>query len=143
MKYVVDTQMPAANRPGTVNNLLFTQGQRNDRDMVVTRVDHSFSQKDVIYGRMLRQRVGEFVPNVVGYFNTQNRYDVDNYSLGWNHIFSPTTVLEVKWGWNNPNNPGCPTFTDGLTRQGILQSAKVSIFDMNALCDTRVTFTAL
>jgi hypothetical protein len=141
MKYVVEKLIPLPNRPGTVNNLLFTQGQRNDRDMFVARIDHTFSQKDVIYGRMLRQRVGEFIPNVSGTYNTQNRYDIDNYGIGWNHIFSPTTVLEVKFGWNNPNNPGCPTFTDGLTRQGILESARVGIFDMNALCDTRVSFT--
>jgi Carboxypeptidase regulatory-like domain/TonB-dependent Receptor Plug Domain len=141
MAFVVDKLMPLPNRPGTTNNLLATQGQSNDRDMIVARIDHTFSQKDVIFGRILDQRVGEQIPNVSGLYVSENRYDVKNYGLGWNHIFGPTTVLEVKYGYSNPNNPGCPSYTDGLTRQGILESARVSMFDMAALCDTRVTFT--
>ncbi|MGH9628119.1 MAG: TonB-dependent receptor domain-containing protein, partial [Bryobacteraceae bacterium] len=73
---------------------------------------------------------------------SEKRYDVRNYGAGWNHVFSPTTVLEVKYGFNNPDNPGCPSYTDGLTREGILNSAGVSIFDPQALCGTRPTFGA-
>jgi hypothetical protein len=142
MKTVVDSLMPLPNRvtSNNANNLLATQGQSNDRDNVVLRVDHSFSEKDVIFGRMLKQKVGENIPNVAGYYNSLNRYDVQNYGFGWNHIFGPATVLEVKYGYNNPNNPGCPAFNDGLTREGILKAASVSIFDPQALCDTRVSF---
>ena len=140
MRFVVDKLMPLPNRPGTANNLLATQGQSNDRDNIVARIDHTFSQKDVIYGRILEQRVGENIPNVSGLYNSLNRYDIRNYGLGWNHIFGPTTVLEVKYGFNNPDNPGCPSYSDGLTRQGILDSANVKVFDPQALCDTRVSF---
>jgi hypothetical protein len=141
MRFVVDKLMPLPNRSGTANNLLASRGQARDRDMLVGRMDHSLGQNDMLYFRVLEQQVGELIPNVVGYFENQNRYDVRNYSAGWNHIFSPTTVLEVKYGFSNPDNPGCPTFNDGLTRAGILDSAGVSIFDKDALCDTRVSFT--
>jgi hypothetical protein len=141
MKYVVDNLIPLPNRPGTANNLLAARGQSNDRDMVVLRLDHTFSQSDVIFGRMLQQRVGQLVPNVSGLYVSENRYDIQNYAAGWNHIFSPTTVLEVKYGFNYPDNPGCPAFSDGLTREGILNSANVSLFDLHALCDTRVSFS--
>jgi hypothetical protein len=141
MRYVVDKLMPLPNRPGTANNLLETRGRSNDRDMIVARIDHSFGQNDLVHFRLLEQRVGERVPNVVGYFVSENRYDVRNYGFGWNHIFSPSTVLEVKYGYNNPDNPGCPVYSDGLTREGILKSAGITLFDMSALCDTRVTFT--
>lgn len=143
MKYIVETQMPRANQPGFINNQLFTQGQQRNRDMFVARMDHTLTQKDTLYFRMLEQRVQEVLPATVGYYVTENRYDVSNYGAGWNHIFSPTMVLELKYGYNSPNNPGCPTFTDSLTRSGILKSANVSIFDANALCDTRVTFTPI
>ncbi len=109
MKYIVDTQMPLPNRPGTVNNRLLTTGAQRDRDMFVARVDHTFGQNDTVFFRMLEQRVSEFVPNVSGYYNTQNRYDVSNYGAGWNHVFSPTAVLEVKYGFSHPDNPGCPS----------------------------------
>ena len=140
MRFVVDKLMPLPNRPGAANNLLATQGQKNDRDTVVLRIDHAMGQKDMIFGRMLQQRVGQFIPNVSGLYDTSNRYDVQNWGAGWNHIFSPTTVLEVKYGFNYPDNPGCPSFRDGLTRQSILTSSGVSIFDPAALCDTRPTF---
>ncbi|MEX2264922.1 MAG: TonB-dependent receptor [Bryobacteraceae bacterium] len=142
MKFVVDKLIPLPNRAGTNNNLFQSEGQARDRDIFVARVDHTFSHKDMIFGRILEQRVGENTPNVSGLFANENRYDVRNYSGGWNHIFDPSTVLEVKYGFNNPDNPGCPAFNDGLTREGILQGAGVSIFDPQALCDTRPTFGA-
>lgn len=141
MKYIMDTQMPRANRPGFTNNQLYTRGQQLNRDMFVARIDHTLSQKDTLYFRMLEQRVQQVIPDSRGYYVTENRYDVSNYGAGWNHIFNPTTVLEIKYGFNRPDNPGCPSFTDGLKRQGILETAKVKIFDMNALCDTRVSFS--
>lgn len=142
MKFIVDKLIPLPNRPGTVNNLLAARGQSNDRDMVVLRADHTFGPNDTIWGRMLEQRVGQVIPNVSGLYVSQNRYDVRNYGGGWNHVFSPTTVLEVKYGFQNPDNPGCPTFTDGLTREAILTGAGVSMFDLQALCDTRPSFDA-
>jgi hypothetical protein len=87
--------------------------------------------------------VAENIPNVSGLYRSLNRYDVNNYGFGWNHIFGPATVLEVKYGFNNPDNPGCPSYNDGLTRAGILDKAGVTVFDKEALCDTRATFTAL
>jgi hypothetical protein len=141
MKQVVDLLMPRANRPGLNNNLLQTEGVSNDRDMFVVRVDHSFGPNDVIWGRMLRQKVGETTPAGSGLYVSENRYDVQNYGAGWNHIFGPATVLEARYGFNNPDNPGCPVFRNGLTRAGVLSAANVSLFDTAALCDTQVNFS--
>lgn len=140
MKSIVDALMPLPNRSGTSNNLLATDGQQRDRDMFVARVDHTFGQNDTVFFRMLEQHVGENIPNVSGLYNSLNRYDVRNYGAGWNHVFSPTAVLEVKYGYSRPDNPGCPAYKDGKTRGGLLSGAGVSIFDMAALCDTRATF---
>jgi hypothetical protein len=142
MKAVVDSLMPRANRPGLTNNFLQTEGVSNDRDMFVARVDHSFGQNDVIWGRMLRQKVGELTPGGSGLYVSENRYDVQNYGAGWNHIFGPSTVLEARYGFNNPDNPGCPVFRNGLTRAGVLSAANVTLYDTAALCDTQVNFSA-
>ena len=40
-----------------------------------------------------------------------SRFDVDNMMASWNHIFSPTTVLEVKFGRNVPTLPQPPVNT--------------------------------
>jgi hypothetical protein len=140
MSFVVDKLMPLPNRPGTTNNFLQTEGRKNDRDMVVLRVDHSFGQNDTIWGRMLRQKVGESIPSSSALYVSENRYDVQNYGAGWNHVFGPSSVLEVRYGFNNPDNPGCPQFRNGITRAGILEGAGVSLFDKAALCDTQVGF---
>lgn len=142
-KYILDQLMPLPNRPGLTNNFLQTQGEARDRDMMVLRFDHSFSQNDVIFARILRQRVGQLVPAGSALYVSQNRYDVDNYAGGWTHVFSPTTVLEVKYGYNNPNNPGCPVYGNGLTREGILSGSGVSLFDNNALCGTMPNFSPI
>ena len=140
MKYVSDKMHPLPNRPGTVNNYLATGGQQNNRDMFLARVDHTFGQNDTVFFRMLEQHVGQMTPDSRGYYFSENRYDVRNYGGGWNHVFSPTAVLEIKYGFSGPNNPGCPSYTDGLTRSGIQTTAKVSIFDLEALCETRVNY---
>ena len=143
MKFVTEQLMPLPNRSGLVNNFLQTEGRGNDRDTLVFRIDHSLGQKDTLFFRMLRQRVGEAIPAGSALYVSNNRYDVDNYGAGWNHIFSPSTVLEVKYGFNHPDNPGCPVFRNNLTRKGILDGAGVSIFDLQALCDTQVNFGPL
>ncbi len=140
MKFVTDKLLPMPNRPGLINNFLQGEGRSNNRDNLVMRVDHSLTANDIVYFRLLRQRVGEMIPAGSALYVSENRYDVDNYGAGWNHIFSPSTVLELKYGWNHPDNPGCPAFRNGLTRGGILSGAGVSIFDMDALCDTQVGF---
>jgi hypothetical protein len=140
MKLVAETLLPLPNRPGLTQNFLQTEGYRNDRDMVVLRFDHAMGEKDTFSFRMLEQRVGEFVPAGSAKYSTENRYDVGNYTGGWNHVFSPTTVLEVRYGYNHPDNPGCPTFREGITRRGVLEGAGISIFDLDALCGTLVNF---
>ncbi len=141
-RVLVDQLMPLPNRPGTTNNFLQTEGQQNNRDMFVLRMDHTLGTKDTIWGRMLRQSVTEIVPAGSALYVTTNEYDVQNYGAGWNHVFGPNTVLEARYGFNNPNNPGCPAFRNGITREGILNDAGISIFDKQALCGTLPNFSA-
>jgi len=138
--------MPLSNLTGqsrpnfqNINNFLQTEGQRNNRDMLVARGDHSFGAKDTVFFRMMRQRVGQIVPAASTLFVSENRYDVNNYGFGWNHIFSASTVLEVKYGFNNPDNPGCPVFRNGITRENFLTG--ITVFDKEALCGTLPNFS--
>lgn len=146
MRNIVNTLMPLTNTAGqtrpnfqNINNFLQTEGQSNDRDTLVIRADHSFGQKDTVFFRMMRQRVGQIVPSASALSVSQNRYDVDNYGIGWNHIFSASTVLEVKYGFNRPDNPGCPVFRNNITREGVLNG--ISVFDKEALCGTLPNFS--
>lgn len=142
MVFLTETYMPLPNRPGQTSNYVQTQSTANDRDMLVLRGDHTLGSKDNIFARFLRQRVGEQSPSA--YPNRYNglRMDSDNLGLGWNHIFSPTTVLEAKFGYNHPNNPQCDQYRNGMSRADALSKASVKLFDPDALCSVLPQFSA-
>lgn len=143
MAYMVDTYMPLPNRTGVVNNYVMSDPTANDRDMLVLRGDHTFGQKDTVFARYLRQRVGEQAPNVFSTVRYNGvRIDSDNYGVGWNHIITPTTVLEVRYGYNHPNNPGCDQYKIGGTRSEALSKANIKMFDPEALCSVIPQFAA-
>ena len=142
MKFLTDTYMPAVNRSGLTNNYLATNPTANDRDMLVLRGDHTLSEKDTIFARYLRQRVGETAPSAYPTRSNGVRIDSDNFGVGWNHIFNPTTVLEAKYGYNHPNNPTCDLYNNGISRADALGKANVKLFDTNALCSVLPAFTA-
>ncbi|QOY85742.1 TonB-dependent receptor [Paludibaculum fermentans] len=144
MLYLQDTYLPLPNVAGLqTNNYVMTDPTANNRDMLVLRGDHSLGSKDTFFARYMRQRVGENAPSnfsTVRYNGT--RIDSDNFGVGWNHVFGTTTVLEVKYGYNHPNNPGCDQFKNGLKRSDVLAKAGIKMFDSNALCDVMPNFSA-
>lgn len=144
MSYLTETYMPLPNRTGqlNLNNYLMTDPTANDRDMLVLRGDHTFGQKDTVFARYLRQRVGEQSPSPYPARFNGTRIDSDNYGIGWNHIFNATTVLEAKYGYNHPNNPGCDQYRDGVARADVLNKAGVKMFDPEALCGVIPSFAA-
>ncbi|HYP13201.1 MAG TPA: TonB-dependent receptor, partial [Bryobacteraceae bacterium] len=142
MQGLVNLLLPMPNREGATQNYVQTEGTTNDRDIMVIRGDHNFSAKDMIWGRYLRQRVGQGNPSAFpSYFNS-NRVDSNNFGLGWNRVMSPTTVLEVRYGFNQPDVPGCAQYRNGVTRAGALSQAGVNLFDPVALCDVVPSFAA-
>lgn len=143
MSYLTNTYMPTANRAGLLtNNYILSSPTANDRDMLVLRGDRTIGQKDTIFARFLRQRVGENSPSAYPTRYNGVRIDSDNFGIGWNHIFGPTTVLEAKYGYNHPNNPGCDQYNNGITRADALAKANVKLFDNNALCSVIPSFAA-
>lgn len=142
MSFLVDTYMPASNRAGVTSNFLMTDPTANDRDILVLRGDHAIGTKDMFFARFMRQRVGENAPSAYPVRFNGTRIDTDNFGVGWNHVFSPTTVLEAKYGYNHPNNPGCDQFRNGLKRADVLSKAGVKMFFPDALCDVMPNFSA-
>ncbi len=143
MSFLTDTYLPLPNAAGQTNNYVMTDSTANDRDMLVLRGDHSFGSKDMFFARYLRQRVNESAPSnfsTVRYNGT--RIDSDNFGVGWNHVFSATTVLEAKYGYNHPKNPGCDQFRNGLARADVLSKAGIKMFYQDALCDVMPNFSA-
>ena len=59
----------------------------------------------------------------------------------WNHIFSPTSVLEVKFGRNVPTIPS-PTINTKIQRQEFLSKAGLTMFQADVLYNPIPDFEA-
>ena len=142
-KTLVDTLMPMPNQPGLLTrNLIRQDSLKNDRNIITLRMDHTIDSKNNIFGRWLHQKVSQIAPNANPSQFDFNNYDVDNIAFGWNHILSPSSVVEVKYAFNHPRNPNCRDMYDGLTREGVLGSAGVTLFHPTNLCNAVPAFNA-
>jgi Carboxypeptidase regulatory-like domain len=137
----LNTMIPLPNRAGLTQNFVNTAGQANDRDMLNLRGDHTFGAKDSVSFRWSRQRVGQVLPGGNPNLYALNRYDVDNMMASWNHIFSPTSVLEVKFGRNVPTIPN-PTVNTKIQRQEFLSKAGLTMFQTDVLYNPIPDFEA-
>jgi len=130
--FFLDTMMPAPNRPGLTNNFVNVEGLTNDRDAWNVRGDHTLGPKDNLFFRYSRQNVGQFNPAGNPNLYGTSRYDVRNLATAWNHIFGPTSVLEVKFGYNEPANPNA-TLNRKITREEFIDKTGLKMFQRDVL----------
>jgi Carboxypeptidase regulatory-like domain/TonB dependent receptor-like, beta-barrel len=141
MKFWLDTMIPLPTGPGLTNNFVNTQGYSNDRDAFQVRGDHNIGTRNLLSLRWSRQRVGQNQPGGNPYLSQVSRFDVDNMMVSWNHIFSPTTVLELKFGRNVPTLPQPPINTK-IQRQDFLAKAGITMFIPDVLFNPLPNFSA-
>ncbi|BDC49055.1 hypothetical protein F183_A13710 [Bryobacterales bacterium F-183] len=135
IKLLVDTYMPLPVNNNLTQNLLNTESQANDRDALVMRFDHQMGSKDNLFVRYLYQRADLLSPNANVNFFSQSSFGGHNLGAGWNHLFSSSTVLEVKFGYNNPQNPGL-SYGRKLTRTDFLTQAGITMFQPDVISNT-------
>ncbi len=85
--------------PSVLPNYQFSGTTSIDSDIMGVRVDHQFSEHDIVFGRYNRSNANRLVPEATpGYSNTLNNYD-RSIALGYTHIFSSSTILNFRYGW--------------------------------------------
>ena len=139
--FLLTTMVPLPTRSGLTNNFVNTQGYANDRDAINVRGDHNFGPNDAVSVRWSRQRVGQNAPGGNPFLTTASRFDVDNMMGSWNHIFSPTSVLEVKFGRNVPTLPQLPS-NSKILRKDFLAKSGIKMFIPDVLFDPIPSFSA-
>ena len=127
MSFLVNTMLPLPNRPGSINNYVNSEGVANDRKIWNVRGDHYFNEKNTVFFRYTHQSVGEHTPGATTNIYAIGRFDVDNLAAAWNHIFSPKSVLEVKFGYNAPANP-VYTVNRVITRADFFSKTGIRMF---------------
>jgi len=141
MAFWLNTMVPLPNLPGAINNYVNTQGRANDRDAINVRGDHNFNASNSVSFRFSQQHVGVNLPGGNPYLYTLERFDARNLMASYTHIFSPTSVLEVKFGRNTPLIPN-PTINTKIQRQEFLTKSGITMFIPNVLYNPIPAFTA-
>jgi hypothetical protein len=135
IKLLLDTYMPLPTHPGLVNNLVNTESQAGDRDAFVVRMDHSINAQNNLFLRYTKQLAGLLSPNANPVFYNESRFDGHNLAVGYNKLLGANKVLEFKFGYNNPINPGM-TFGRALSRKDFLTQAGIKMYQLDVISTT-------
>jgi hypothetical protein len=118
---------PAPNAAGINNNYVARENLgRYYYNQPMGRWDHIFKNSDKFYALMTFQKGYEFrsttgFPKPAATGNTDNERINHNYIAAWNHIVSPTTVLDVRasYGRFNQVTPGYNDQAAAITSKSI------------------------
>ena len=95
---------PAPNAPGLTRNWRTASPDNEDDDKWDVRIDQIFGASDNVFWRYSQQ--DSYVPSPIRFPSQQDGDGTEfshrgqNMALGWNHIFTPTLITNVKLGWN-------------------------------------------
>ncbi|MPZ16946.1 MAG: hypothetical protein GEV06_03360 [Luteitalea sp.] len=112
--------IPLPNVPGDINNFVSSPVRTVTRDQFDFRVDHALSEKDQFFGRyslgeLDRENPGPFEAPLIGSENFQQSLKDQRgqgIAIGETHIFSSTTVNELRVGYNRIRDSLKPFVTD-------------------------------
>src|SRR5215467_9388469 len=99
---------PAPNQPfdSNGNNLLVSTRATNRVDSVIAKVDHRFSQSDILTGRYYFGDSDQSFPlalvggGILPGFNTVTPTNVNILSISHVHVFNPNLLTEIRFGYN-------------------------------------------
>ena len=96
---IIDGFVPAPTSAGAANNYLDTRSSRQRNNQESLRIDHRFSDKDLLFGRHSVSNESSFVPIGLPGSGTYARVRAQNLTLSETHIFGPALVNELKFGY--------------------------------------------
>src|SRR5581483_2062144 len=99
----------------------------DNRDSYVVRFDHAFNSSNNLFVRWADQRVQNNTPNVNPVLQPFQRFDAYNLAAAYTHLFGPTSVLELKFGFNNPRLPNGFLNPEIPNRIAFLQQAGITL----------------
>nr|MDQ2901894.1 carboxypeptidase-like regulatory domain-containing protein [Acidobacteriota bacterium] len=112
---IQDRFYPAPNfgDPNTFHSSNYRDAKTRDYDPSTywtTRIDHKFSDKDSLFGRYTWHRLYNrpFEGNLPTIGQRFQQRDDRASTVSYTHLFSPTMINEVRWGFGFNNNPITP-----------------------------------
>lgn len=129
----LDIMIPLPTRAGLTQNYVNTESAANDRQFFVAKGDHQAGEKDNFSVRYLHQDVSTFTPSSNPHLSRENDFDVRNLSAQWTRLLDPSSILEVRFGYNAPWNPNC-TLNSAIDRPTFLDRTNIQMFQRDVLC---------
>jgi hypothetical protein len=88
---------------GVLPNYQWAGGNDTSSDQTGIRVDHRFGDNDSIFGRYNRSNATLLRPEGLPTYTQSLVNYAQTVALGYTHLFSPTVILNVHYGWTNTN----------------------------------------
>jgi hypothetical protein len=89
--------------PTVLPNYQFAGGNHTSSDQTGIRVDHRFGDNDTIFGRYNRSNATLSRPESLPTYDQSLINYAQTVAIGYTHLFSPTVVFNVRYGWTNTN----------------------------------------
>jgi hypothetical protein len=109
------------NRTGAFNYINSSPNQLGTNQFTA-RVDHKFSSNTSIYGRFSFSKLNLTEPQPLATNIRQRFNSFHNIGVTFTHLFSPTTIFDLRYGWNRYNvafgDPGI-SVTPALKEAGL------------------------
>jgi Carboxypeptidase regulatory-like domain len=118
--------VPLPNAPN--NTFQFPNNTGSKQDQYIGRVDYNFSSSDTIYGYIFHEADPSsstlpFIGGSLPGFGEVDDSTTHQYTISYNHIFSPSIVNELRFTYNRLNfsavNPATPVLPSTLGFTGI------------------------
>ena len=98
--------IPASNIPGTTEGYIARGVNRPDQNQYLVKIDHRFTDNNNFYFRFARQKKDGYqaFPSNRNFYPGFGRDALsrnDSYSVSDTHIFSPTIINEIRFGYFN------------------------------------------
>jgi len=103
-KLLARNPWPSPNAGG--ENLITSDNASNRMDSLIAKIDHRFNENNVLTGRYYYSNSDQSFPlalvggGILPGFNTVTPTDVNILSLSHTHIFNPSLLMEVRFGYN-------------------------------------------
>jgi Carboxypeptidase regulatory-like domain/TonB dependent receptor/TonB-dependent Receptor Plug Domain len=97
LKYI-----PQPNVSGTINNFVFTDVVKFERDLLAVRIDHTISERHSFFGRLSKEARALVEPNFFSSLAANARtLDDDFYNFTFNDVYSltPSLINNARYGY--------------------------------------------
>ncbi len=89
--------------PNVLPNYEFTSGNNTQSDQTGIRIDHRFNDNNTLFGRYNRSNATLIRPESLPTYQQSLVNYSQTFALGYTHLFSPTVILSLHYGYTNTN----------------------------------------